>query len=76
MPYPAPELRSWSPSCLGQLLLLKFPGLRLVNMFSLCSPCRLSSFFFTMALCRKGAVLSSFPIDGSGEHGQISVNVS
>lgn len=72
MPYPAPELRSWSPSRLGQLLLLKFPGLRLVNTFSLRSPCGLSSFLFTTALCRKGAVLSSFPTSDSGEHVSVS----
>lgn len=76
MPYPAPELRSWNSSHLQQLLLLKFPRLRLVGTWSLGSPCRLSSFLFTMALCRKGAVLSSFPVGGSGEGGQISVSVS
>lgn len=75
-PYPAPELRSWSPLCLGQLLLPKFRRLGSVNTFSLQTLCGPSSFFFTIAPCRNRAVCSSFPISGSGERGQMSVNVS
>lgn len=75
MTYLAPELRSWSALHLRQLLLLQSTGPGLLNTVSLHSPCRSSSFFFTMALRRKGTVLSSLSTTVSSGCRKTSISV-